>query len=124
MVLESIGEWKEGFTQIMNTGLVKNNYFYIDLWSVGHIILGMTLMYIIVKYKIYSQSRIKQYLLVIFLAITWEIYEWIFYSRGLFFSVDTKTNVAWDIIFGLIGAKLYIQGEKAVNKEIKVLENK
>ena len=122
MVLTSISDWINAFTELMNTGLIKNSWVYIDLWSVGHVALGLILMYLIIKYKIYNKSKTKQYALILIVAVVWEIYEWIFYSRGLFFSVDTKANVVWDIIFGVAGAWLYIKTEKIVDKEVRELE--
>ena len=122
MVLTDISDWINAFTELMNTGLIKNSWAYIDLWSVGHVALGLILMYLITRYEIFKTKKTKQYALVLLIAIAWEIYEWIFYSRGLFFSVDTKANIVWDIIFGVIGAWTYTKGEKTVNKEVEELE--
>ena len=122
MVLNSINEWSDLFTQIMNTGLIKNDWLYIDLWSAAHIAVGLILMYLIVEYKIFHNKKTKQYALILVIAVGWEVYEWIFYSRGIFFAVDTKANLVWDIISGMIGAWLYIKGDKLVNREVKELE--
>ena len=61
MVLTNIGDWINAFTELMNTGLMKNDLVYIDLWSVGHIVLGMTLMYMIVKYKLFEAKKTNSF---------------------------------------------------------------
>lgn len=45
--------------------------------------------------------------MVIFVESLWEVYEWIFYSRGLFFGVDTTSGIVWDIIMDALGALIY-----------------
>lgn len=121
MVYASVKEWADAFSTLMNTGLIKNNYFYIDLWSVAHIVAGIILMYVIVKYKILNGNKTKQIILVGVIAILWELYEWVFYSRGIFFAVDTKANIFWDVGFDMLGAWFYTRAELWINKEAKDL---
>ncbi|MEK6919362.1 MAG: hypothetical protein AABW73_04995 [Nanoarchaeota archaeon] len=122
MIFEDINAWIDAFTTIMNTGLIKNDYVYIDLWSLGHVMMGLILMYLMTNDKVFNKSKTKKLLTILTLAILWEVYEWIFYSRGIFFSADNKTNIIWDIGFDMLGAYFYLVGDKWVNKEVKSLE--
>jgi len=107
MVFQNLNEWRLAFAEFMNTGIIKNSLIYIDLWSFVHIFTGFLMVYLMQKYNIFKYSKLKQFLMVIFVESLWEVYEWIFYSRGLFFGVDTTSGIVWDIIMDALGALIY-----------------
>ena len=92
--------------------IINSSYFYLDLWSFVHILTGFLIMLILVKYKVFNNQRRRQFLVVFALEAVWESLEWTFYSRGIFFAVNSAVNICSDFMMNLIGAWLYLKFSK------------
>jgi hypothetical protein len=109
MILYKLEEARLAIAQAMNTDIANSAYFYLDFWGITHVMVGFAIMWVLIKYKVFGRSRSKQYLAVFTLAALWESFEWYFYSKGIFFAVDTPANVGWDFFANMLGAWLYLK---------------
>lgn len=89
----------------LRTVLFENQYIFINVFSVLHFISGFILMYLILNIKFLKRFRKRPYLFLFILLISYEVFEIL--TRNIIFIPEVPKDIAWDLIFGVIGAFSY-----------------
>ncbi len=86
----------------LNTIIFENSFVFIDYWTALHWLTGIILIQILI------QRGTKNPFFVLFLLVVgWEIFE---VTIGLpYFIGESKINIAWDIIYAMKAAWLYVR---------------
>jgi len=109
-VLDAIKGLNGNISTLLQTKLINNHFFIINLWSIVHFFSGLLIMLIInLKFKKVNHK----YLLLFLLLILWELFE--FFIRyvaldffGFFiFKSESVMDIGLDIVFGMFGAIFY-----------------
>lgn len=86
----------------LNIAIIQNNYIWINMWSVVHLIVGFLLIYLLIKV-----FKLKRYTLIylFILLIIYEAIEFQFYTRWfvVYFIAEELVDMIWDMIIGMFG---------------------
>lgn len=96
---------KEIITNFLNIVIFQNNFIFINFWSIIHIVFGFLIVLVLIKrFKLsFSHSLITLFVLL----ILWELFEYVLYSQSnIIFRTETKLDVIWDIILGIVGGAI------------------
>lgn len=90
--------------------LANKFYWYSSIWyfdmimhTLGSLFLGLSFMYVFPRKDNSFNSLLKILLFVLFIGISWEIYEFIFYeivARNIFNPLDTFSDLFFDLSGG------------------------
>lgn len=86
----------------LNIAIIQNNYVWINMWSVVHLIMGFLIVYLLIK--IFKLEKYTLTYLFILLLI-YEIIEFQFYTRWfvVYFIAEEFVDIFWDMIIGMSG---------------------
>lgn len=83
-----------GIEKFLNTVMVETRFFVWDYWMLVHFLSGV----LIGAFTKWSWWK------VLLLFVGYEVFE--FLLQGVLFRVESFWNVAWDIVFGMLGLVL------------------
>ena len=96
--------------EILGINIISNKYLFIDIWSIVHLISGIILMILIMKFFKKAPTYFHLILLMIFL-IFYEVGEAYIYTNKDIFNgfirTETIADTIWDVIFGILGGISY-----------------
>lgn len=84
-------------SEFLNIVLINNSFIFLNLWSVVHFFSGVILSLLV-----------RNIYIVFILLVLYEIFEFLFY--GILFRPETKIDILWDLIIGLIGFIIFARG--------------
>lgn len=91
--------------EFLQTKIIEYKEFHIDLWHFVHLFFGFFIM----KYFFFEKVS-KPFLWLFFLLVAWEIFELVIISSGSgLFTVESKMNILFDLIIGMIGGWIFIK---------------
>ncbi|MCU0642578.1 MAG: hypothetical protein MUF61_03330, partial [archaeon] len=93
---------RDAIANFLNIVLFENSFIFFNLWSIVHLVLGFFVMLFLIKK--FRMSFRNSFSVFFILLILWEIFEFAFYSQSdAVFRAETRLDVLWDIIQGMIG---------------------
>lgn len=100
-----------GIIEFLALVLADNNFVYLEVWSIVHLISGFVLMYLIMRYA-RKKSLYWKFGLLFFLLLIWEGFEFVLYNKGII-RTEGWLDVLWDMIAGMFGGLLLYLINKA-----------
>jgi len=108
----SINEIRLGIAEFLSVSIIKNNYIYLDLWTILHLISGFILLFLIFKFS--KNLKIYEKFILLFILVSfWEIFEVI--SPILWIAPESPLDIFYDFIIGMLGGSTYIFFKEKVN---------
>ena len=98
-------------SNFLNMSLIDTTYIYLDNWSFFHLLWGMILMFIVIKYMKDSSYLTKSFIVFILLGI-YEVWEFIAIQEGILimirplYTFESYMNIFWDMKVGMFGGNL------------------
>jgi hypothetical protein len=97
----------EQIADFLNIIIYENKYFFLNIWSIVHIISGILIMAFLLRIKYRLGS-------LFVLLVLWEVFEW--YNYGVLengrFLAESTLDIGYDVIYGMIGGILYLFSTK------------
>lgn len=78
-----------------------DTYFYFDFWSITHILWGIVIFFLLLKFLKKAETSTK-FIILFLVLIVWEIFEFK-YAELINFTVHGPLDTFWDIVFGMVG---------------------
>ena len=86
-------------TQFLQIEIINNNFVFLQIWSVVHIIMGFIIMFFLLK----NNFR-KPFLALFALIFSFEIFEFAMrISAPWFFAQEPFIDFSWDLVIGMLG---------------------
>ncbi|MBU1027941.1 MAG: hypothetical protein KKF48_02750 [Nanoarchaeota archaeon] len=86
-------------TDFLNIIIFQNSFFFLNFWSVVHLLFGVGIMYILIK----KEVRCK-FLFLFSLFSLWELFEFFMIGMGSsLFLREFSIDVFYDIVYGMLG---------------------
>ncbi|MEK6760884.1 MAG: hypothetical protein AABX93_03095 [Nanoarchaeota archaeon] len=93
-----ISEIKNSLEDFLTTKIIESNFMFLDYWTFIHFGSGVMVMFLIFLY--FKKMKMQKKFLLLFLIIAlWEIFELISST----FRPETKLDIFYDLIIGMIG---------------------
>jgi len=101
MVLTELNAFRIQIADFLNIVLFQNDFIFLNIWSIVHLIAGVLLMLFILRNKLFKKSPLVWLTLFV---VLFEVIEFPLHRNltGLFIP-ETFVDIIWDIIVSVTG---------------------
>ena len=98
-------------TNFLNIIIFENSWFFINYWSLLHVVFGAIVIYVLLSFL----KRRSAIIALLPILIFWELIELSAIHYGsTFFRPEPMLDIIWDLIWGMIGGFIVLKVKKFV----------